>query len=431
MRPLVSRCARASALLLAGGAAAWFAIGDGAGALSHARLAARHVPGVGVAASRGIAELIGAGDDDSAVAWDPDHGLWWSRDIKPHWWQSALALRTLVRYLERTDDVSPVYQRVILATYSRNVLTPHASATTNFVNRYLDDTAWWGLAWLEAARYELRFRHSVSQAATFLRLSEWDARAVGDAPRRCGGISWRLGSPPDTIANAEYASLAGELFTFRRGGVFASPALAARWLSEAQSSLAWLRAKRLIDVRAGTVYDRLGANCVQRIGWPMTYTEGEVAQALITLGSAEHLPSLLREAQRFISYTLSRASGLIRDGVLQERCEGVPKGCERVPNPVNLPAYKGIFVQAVSGWSAATASDAYRGFIRAQARAILANSLSDGDGSPGDCSSPSSCQFGFEWTPSLGGAPSTIGLSAASQASALDALTAALPVSSL
>ena len=300
-------------------------------ALSHARLAARHVPSVEVVASRGIAELIGAHGDDSPVAWDADHGLWWSSDIKPHWWQSALALRTLVRYLERTDDVEPAYQRVILATYARNVLTPHAAASTNFVNNYLDDTAWWGLAWLEAARYELRFRHEIRQASTFLRLSEWDARAVGDAPRRCGGISWRLRSPPDTIANAEYASLAGELFTFRRAGVFANPALAAHWLAEARSALTWLRAKRLIDLRAGTVYDRLGTDCTQRVGWPMTYTEGEVAEALVTLGSAEHAPSLLHEARRFLSYTLSRASGLMRGGVLQERCEGVPDGCARVP----------------------------------------------------------------------------------------------------
>jgi hypothetical protein len=420
VRPGVSRFARASALLLVAGASAWFAIAGSSDVLLHARLTAGQVPAVRVAASRAIAELIGAGGDDSPVAWDPDRGLWWSRDIKPHWWQSALALRTLVRYLERTDNVDSVYQRVILETYARNVMTPHAAATTNFVNRYLDDTAWWGLAWLEVARYELRFRHDLSHAGAFLRLSEWDAHAVGDAPRPCGGISWRLGSPPDTIANAEYAALAGELFTFRRAGVFASRTLAAHWLSDARSSLAWLRAKRLIDPRAGTVYDRLSTSCVQRIGWPMTYTEGEVAQALVTLGSAEHARSLLSEAHRFLSYTVSRASGLMRGGVLQERCEGVPDGCERVPNPLNLPAYKGIFVQAVSGWSAATGSTAFRGFIRAQARAVLAT---------GDCSSPPGCQFGFSWAPPLGRGESTIGPSAASQASALDALTAALPMS--
>lgn len=159
-------------------------------------------PAFSIAARRGIVELIGGGGDDSPVAWDPKRGLWWSKNSPAHWWQSALGLRTLVRYLERTGNTNPVYQQLILAIYSRNVLTPHADATTNFVNRFLDDTAWWGLAWLEAAKYELRYRHDLSDTATFLGLAEWDANAVADAPKRCGGIEWERGYPPDTIATA-------------------------------------------------------------------------------------------------------------------------------------------------------------------------------------------------------------------------------------
>ena len=154
-----------------------------------------------------------------------------------------------MRYLEHTRNTASVYQHVIVTTYKRNVLTPHAAATTNFVNKYLDDTAWWGLAWLEAATHELRYRHDVTDAGTFVRVAEWDATAVAGAPKWCGGIQWRLGSPPDTIANAEYAALAGELYDFRnQPEIFADAPLAARWLSQARSTVKWLVDSRLVNM---------------------------------------------------------------------------------------------------------------------------------------------------------------------------------------
>jgi hypothetical protein len=384
------------------------------------------LPSVELAAREGAAELVGMGDDTSPVAWDATRGIWWSEDARPHWWQSALALDTLVRYLERSDDTSPVYQYVIQQTYARNVVTPHAAASTNFVNRYLDDTAWWGITWSDAARYELQYRHDPGDAGTFLRLAEWDARSVATAPRRCGGISWRIGSPPDTIANAEYAALAGGLFGLRQAGVFANPQLAAHWLHEARATLGWLSATGLIDLRSGKVFDRLGTRCDQLVGWPITYTEGEVAEAFTLLGSGLNSRAYLQEAARFLRYATSPAAHLTRAGLLQERCEGLPGRCERVPDPLNLPAFKGVLMQAMADWASATGSSAFRTFVLAQTHAILANSTSDGAGHPGDCSTPHTCQFGFHWALPLMDVPSRIGLSAATQASAIAALTAAL-----
>jgi hypothetical protein len=68
----------------------------------------------------------------------------------------------------------------------------------------MDDTGWWALAWLAAARYELIVRRDDADAIRFLAVSEWDADYIARQPRRCGGIVWRLGTPPDTVANAEY-----------------------------------------------------------------------------------------------------------------------------------------------------------------------------------------------------------------------------------
>jgi len=383
-----------------------------------------------VAASRGIAELVGGGGDHGPVAWDANRGLWWkeNENSPPYWWQSALALRTLVRYLERTGNTDAAYQQVILATYQRNILTPHADAKPNFVDKYLDDTAWWGLAWLEAAKYELRYRHDLAHAATFLGLAEWDAHAVASAPKRCGGIEWELGYPPDTISNAEYAALAAGLYAFRHApGILADPDLASYWLPQARSTLKWLVGSSLVNMKTGTVADKLNRACDKLLGGPMTYTEGEVAEALTQLGTALHDRSYFERAARFLRYVTSRWSGMITDGVLQEPCESWSGMCETGHKRFNLPAYKGIFVQAVYDWSLATGSTAYRGFLLAQASSIVNNNVSDGDNRPGVCGTPHTCQFGFHWALPVVPRASNIGVTAATQTSTLDALTAVLP----
>lgn len=385
-------------------------------------------PAFAVAARLGIAELAGVSGDHSRAAWNAKRGLWWSDNGRAHWWQSALALRTLVRYLEHTGNTDPVYQHLILETYQRNVLTPQALASTNFVNKFLDDTAWWGLAWLEAAKYELRYRHDLADASTFLSLAEWDANAVGGAPKQCGGIAWQLGYPPDTIANAEFASLAAGLYTFLHApGPLADPVMASQWLSQARSTVKWLVSKKLIDIHAGTVWDTLGVGCRTPLGGPITYTEGEVAEALTRLGIALHDRSYFKQADRFLRYVTSRASEMLVGGVLQERCESLPGKCGSFPWRINLPSYKGVFVQAVSDWSVATGSHHYRRFLLAQASSILHHDVSGGVNDPGHCETAHTCRFGFYWAGPVMPRASRLGLTAAAQASALDALTAVLP----
>lgn len=418
----IAGCASFALSSLAGAGLTPAAIGERA-----RRAPAATRPSLSLATSRGIEELIGAGRDHSPVAWDPKRGLWWSRNIPPHWWQSALALRTLVRYLERTGNTASIYEDVIRATYERNVLTPHAAATTNFVNKYLDDTAWWGLAWLEAARYELRYRRDLVDAETFLHLAEWDATAIADTPRSCGGVRWRLGSAPDTIANAEYTALAAELYGFRsRPGIFADPQLAARWLSEARGTLKWLIDSRLVNIGTGVVVaDKLSSNCRRRLGGPMTYTEGEVADALTQLGIALHNVSYFKQAARFLSYAIRRWSPTTTRTVLSEPCERANLPCELRRRRFNLPAYKGILVQAVDDWSLATRSHAYRSFLLAQGAAIIEHDISDGDIHAGTCATAHTCQFGFYWGLSIVPGASSLGVTVGTQTTALDALIAA------
>lgn len=381
-------------------------------------------PTFAAAARQGVAELLGSGDH-SPVSWNYKTGLWGGH-IKSNWWQSALAVLSLVRYAERTHSSDPTYQRVLLRIYERNIYKPYSTARHDFANEFMDDTAWWGLAWLEASRYELHDRHDTADAKKFLAVAEWDARYIESAPRTCGGIAWALNRPADTVTSAEFIALAAELASYRnRPGIFYDPNLASTWLGDAATALSWLERERLVNLRKGTVIDGLTASC-KRTGGAMTYTEGETADALVQLGNALHDRSYYTYAARFFRYTLSRASRLSVHGILQERCEAIPGKCERLGYRLDLPAFKGLFVNAVADWSAATRSKAFHRFLLAQAVAVVDNTIRGAHDEPGRCATPQTCQFAFSWTHAATQS-GQLGVTLGGQESAIDALTAVLP----
>jgi hypothetical protein len=389
----------------------------------HAAALRPGAPNFAVAARQGVAELLGSGDH-SIVGWRPWNGLWGDH-IKPNWWQSALALLTLMRYAERTHSLSPRYQHVLERVYALNIYKPHSTARRDFANEFNDDTGWWGLAWLEASKYELYDRHDTRDAARFLAVAEWDARHINSWPRTCGGIGWAINRPPDAATSAEFISLTAELTSYRNTrGIFYDPGKASMWLGEATTALAWLENKHLINLRAGTVTDALTASC-KPTGGALTYTEGEVADALIQLGNALGDRSYYAYAASFLRYTLWSPSRLITHGVLQERCERRPGRCGQLGFHLDLPAYKGVFVNAVADWTKATGSNAFRSFLLAQAVAVVNNTIRGERDEPERCATPQTCQFAFSWAGRS--EPPSLGVTLGGQESGIDALTAVLP----
>jgi hypothetical protein len=375
------------------------------------------------AASLGVQELMGSGDG-SPVGWNGSTGLWGGKTA-PYWWQSGLAVLTLARYSARTHSTSPAVQRVLLRTYAENVRRPGTSQPVNFGNKFMDDTAWWGLAWLAASQYELTFRHDQADAAKFLTVAEWDASYIARQSRPCGGVEWGVGYGPDTISNAQLVALTSELAQYRQAaGPFHDAAKASKWLGEANRTWGWLRSSGLVDLGSGEVgADSMSPQSCQLRGGPVTYTQGEVAQALVQLGLAAHDPTYYDRAAAFLRYALQPASGFVFRGVLQDHCEPQSPNCSALPTRLDVTAFKGLLVQAIDDWSRVTKRADFSRFLRAQASAVVGRDILGATSRAPGCRSPRTCQFGFSWARPLSPMLVTVG----THESALAALTAVLP----
>ena len=415
-------------------------------------LLAGSAPSLNTAAREGFYELIGwhgdpphgSGwntDGNNIVSWNYSSGLWAGSELS-HWWQSAMALRTTVRYLERTDTTGPIYQQVLERTYRLENYHPLAIASNHFVNMYGDDTAWWGMAWLDASNYELHYAHDMADARTFLHVAQYDARYLMHMPRQCGGgVVWQLHYPTDTITNAEYIALMAQMYTYQMTpGPFYDPAQARVWMNSARTDLGWLEHSRLVNMQAGTVLDHMTRSCQPQNG-PLTYTEGEMADALVQMGNALHNPSYYAQAEKFLHFeTTRRLTDMVTpNGLMQEPCESTKTACvptdkengalagTPVETWLDQLSYKGIEAEAIDDYTVATHSSRYAAFLHKQAEAIVNNAIRNPQGHPGDCRSALSCQFVFYWTWPLDPARPML-VNTATQMSALDVLTGSLPM---
>lgn len=341
---------------------------------------------------------MGSGDG-SPVGWNSGTGLWGGQTA-PRWWQSAIAVTTLARYGEQTPDQNSTINNVLVRTYQLNVSSSR-NGSPDFINQYSDDTAWWGMAWLDAAEWELNDRQDQRDAARFLAVAEADAAHINQLPHPCGGIQWSPSSPPHTISQAGFIALTAGLARIREAsGPLHNSSLASQWLSDAQAAWSWLENSGLVNTSTGqVVYDSVAStsNCQTFSGGPVTYTQGEVADALVQLGLVLNQASYFAPAQRFIQDTISD-SQFMYNGVLQNRCEALSPNCQANSNQLDTTAYKGIFMWAVGDWSAATSNGAFTSFDQAQATAVVNNAIYNGAGTQqAACVSATTCQLAYSW----------------------------------
>ena len=274
------------------------------------------------------------------VFWAPEIGNWLDRPgknlrghfdgyINPPWWSCANAVETMVEFMELTQ--SKEYDQQIRELHDANVLRgswlPKLAASlkksgdwkeadeeklsqklkkldpkkihgSEFRNEYLDDSAWWGIAWL--AFYER------TKEPRYLKSAITIQEHMANSWQESGGVSWGEESDkrdPNSITNSLFVVLSARLFRVTRQQKYL------RW---AERTLAWEKEAKLYDGIA--IVDRPGHQ-----GDYWTYNQGAYVGGLDALFHATRKKEYLDEAAQVAGTILSKSGIVLENGVLYEK----------------------------------------------------------------------------------------------------------------
>ncbi len=286
--------------------------------------------------------------------WSPTLGIWLDRsgdDVRAHyegrrnppWWSSANAVEVLIDFMQatgRTDfdaTLDTLYElnkdprrkkpRIIAELkrrqqwsdadeqeakrHQQNAVTEAeahpaepgeltTAAYTDFRNEYLDDSGWWGIAWLKM--------YDRTSHAKYLATARTVHKHMAAAwrPDKDGGILWCQEpdkQTPNSITNSLFVILSARLYQRTREPVY---------LEWAQRTLDWQHAKKLYD---GTgIVDAPGHR-----GDYWTYNQGTYIGGLTALYRATDDDKYLDEAVTVATTVLTRAGLTTAEGVLVEK----------------------------------------------------------------------------------------------------------------
>jgi len=274
------------------------------------------------------------------VFWIPELANWLDRPgkdirghfdgkINPPWWSCANVVEVMVDHMNRTNTA--IYDRALQEIHQGNVLRgsrlpkiaealrkqgkwnddddaklarrmksldPAKTHGSEFRNEYLDDSAWWGIAWLKF--------HERTKDPRYLRTARAIHTHMAKNWRKDGGVSWAEENDkrdPNAITNSLFVVLSARLYRVTNQKTF---------LDWAQKTLAWEKEAKLYDGTA--IVDRPG-----HVGDYWTYNQGAYLGGLEALFRATAKVAYLDEAAA-VADTILASSGIIReDGVLYEK----------------------------------------------------------------------------------------------------------------
>jgi predicted alpha-1,6-mannanase (GH76 family) len=274
------------------------------------------------------------------IFWVPEIANWldrpgkdlrghFERRINPPWWSCANAVEAMVDFMNLTrtnhydERLREIHAGNVLrgsrlprladslrkqGTWTKDdeaklgrkmkSLNPEKVHDSEFRNEYLDDSAWWGIAWLKF--------HERTKDPRYLRTAVAIHKHMANNWRKEGGVSWAEEADkrdPNAITNSLFVVLSARLHRVTRQRDF---------LDWAEKTIAWEKEAKLYD---GTgIVDRPGHQ-----GDYWTYNQGAYIGGLEALHQATGKQAWLDEAAA-IATTIVEKSGIVReDGVIYEK----------------------------------------------------------------------------------------------------------------
>jgi hypothetical protein len=296
-------------------------------------------------------------NDNAAAAADvlmwsyqPDTAWWLSS-----WWNSAVAVTTMMDWMERSGRTD--YKWIVDRTFTVNKVPMAAGVKSgdqidgDFISRAIDDTAWWGIAWVEA--YDLtgdtRYLNEAITIANYVQ-GFWDTSTCG------GGVWWdRERTYKNSVTIGLYIRLAASLHNRISGDT--------TWLSRATTGWNWFTGSGLIN-SAGLVNDGLTSGCANNGQTVWTYNQGLAIGAGVELYKATGNTAVLAKAEQLANAAMTSGT-LTTNGILTESCDSTTTTCDD-----NQKQFKGVFMRYLMDLADVTGIASYRTYATTQATSI-------------------------------------------------------------